>query len=57
VAVDLAMPVGARIIDRERYYRVVQPEVHKAYSSEDAMILAIRNRHDGPWDESEQRRD
>ena len=56
VVVDLALPVGARIIDRGRYYRVVQPEIHKAYSSEDAMILAIKNRHDGPWDGSEQQR-
>ncbi len=53
LVVDLAMPVGARIIDRERYYRVVQPQVRKAYSSEDAMILAIKNRHDGPWDEAD----
>jgi hypothetical protein len=28
-----------------------------AYSSEDAMLLAIKNRHDGPWDESEQRKE
>jgi hypothetical protein len=54
VVIDLAMPVGARIIGRERYYRVVQPEVHKAYSAEDAMLLAIKNRHDGPWDDTEQ---
>jgi hypothetical protein len=52
--VDLAMPVGARVIERERYYRAVQPEVRKAYLSDEAMLLAIRNRHDGPWDESEQ---
>jgi hypothetical protein len=49
VVVDLAMAVGARIIERERYYRVVQPEVRKVYSSEDAMIMAIKSRHDGPW--------
>ena len=35
------MPAGERIIDRERYYRVVQPEVRQKYSSEDAMLLAI----------------
>ena len=34
---------------------VLQPEVLKAYSSEDAVILAIRTRHDGPWDDTEQR--
>jgi hypothetical protein len=54
VVVDLAMPAGARIIDRERYYRVVQPEVRKLYTSEEAMLLAIRNRHDGPWADFEQ---
>jgi hypothetical protein len=51
---DHTMPVGARIIERGRYYRVVQPEVRKAYSSEDAMLLAIKNWHDGPWGEPEQ---
>lgn len=54
VVVDLAMPVGARIIDRERYYKSAQPQISRTYSSEDAMLLAIKNRHDGPWDESEQ---
>lgn len=54
VVVDLAMPVGARIIERERYYRVVQPMVRKVYSADDAMLLAIKNRHDGPWNQSEQ---
>ena len=54
VVVDLAMPVGSRIIERERYYRVIKPEVSKRYSSEDALLLAIQNKHDGPWDESEQ---
>jgi len=48
------MPVGSRIIKRERCYRVVRPEVGKTYSSDDAMLLVIRNRHDGPWDKSEQ---
>ncbi len=52
--VDLAMPVGSRIIERERYYRAAQPEVSKVYSSDDALILSIKNMHDGPWDESEQ---
>jgi hypothetical protein len=55
--VDLAMPVGARVIERARYYRVLRPEVRKAYPCEDAVLLAIRNRHDGPWDESEQRKE
>jgi hypothetical protein len=50
--VDLAMPAGARLIERGRCYRAVQPGVRKSYSPEEAMILAIRSRHDGPWDES-----
>ena len=49
--VDLAMPVGARIIDRERYYRVIKPEVSKRYTSDDALLLSIRNSHHGPWGE------
>lgn len=54
VVVDLALPVGSRIIERERYYKSAQPQVSKLYSSEDAILLAIKNRHDGPWDETEQ---
>jgi hypothetical protein len=46
-----------RIIGRERYYRVLQPEVRKAYPCEDALLLAIRSRHDGPWDDTGQRRE
>jgi hypothetical protein len=52
--VDLAMPVGTRIIERERYYRFAQPQISKIYSPKDAMLLAIKNRHHGPWDETEQ---
>jgi hypothetical protein len=51
---DLAMPVGARVVKRDVYYRVLQPAVHKVYSAEDALLLVIKNRHDGPWNESEQ---
>ena len=53
LVVDLAMPVGSRIIQRERYYRAARPTVKKVYSSNEALLLAIKNRHDGPWDESE----
>jgi hypothetical protein len=55
--VDLVMPVGHRIIDRERYYQILQPQVHKRYSSDDAIFLVIKNRHDGPWEEWEQLRE
>lgn len=51
VVVDLALPVGSRIIERERYYRSAMPEVSKVYSSDDAILLANKNRHDGPWDD------
>lgn len=54
VVLDLARPVGARIVERALYYRLVQAKVCKVYSSDDAVQLAIKNRHDGPWDESEQ---
>jgi pimeloyl-ACP methyl ester carboxylesterase len=52
--VDLAMPVEVRVIDRQTYYRTIQPEISKVYSAGDALMLSIRNRHEGPWDESEQ---
>ncbi len=55
--VDLAMPVGSRIIERERYYRVFMSEVSKVYSSGDALLLSVKNGHQGPWDESEQLRE
>ena len=54
--VDLALPVGTKIMSKEAYYRAAKPEVSKVYSSEDAMLLSIKNRHDGPWDESQQLR-
>ena len=52
--VDLALPVGTRIVSKETYYRAGKTEVSKVYSSDDAVLLAIKNRHDGPWDETEQ---
>ena len=55
--VDLALPVGARVIERAKYYRVLRPVVRKAYPCEDAVRLAIRNRHDGPWDDTGQRKE
>lgn len=52
--VDLARPIGARIMERDVYYRLAKPEITKTYSAEDASWLAIRNKHDGPWDDAEQ---
>jgi len=49
--VDLVMPVGHRIIDKDTYYRVVRPEVKKVYPSDDATFMVIKNGHDGPWEE------
>jgi hypothetical protein len=54
VVVDLATPVGSRVVGRQRYYRAVKPEVSKVYSSDDALMLSIKNGHQGPWDDSEQ---
>ena len=54
VIVDLAMPPEVRVIDRHRYYRSIQPEISKEYSAKNALLLSLRNRHHGPWDESEQ---
>ena len=54
IVVDLARPLGARVVERGLYYRLAQPEVSKVYSSDDAVLLAIKNRHDGPWEEWEQ---
>jgi hypothetical protein len=51
--VDLALPAGARFVEREDYYRLLLPEIRKRYSSEDALALSIRHRHDGPWDDTE----
>lgn len=56
IVVDLVMPVGSRIIERQQYYRVVKPEVSRMYSSEDALMMSVKNGHHGPWDESEQLR-
>lgn len=55
--VDLAMPVGSRIIRREQYYGTIKPEVSRTYSSDDAMLLAIKNKHDGRWGDDEQLRE
>jgi hypothetical protein len=54
VVVDLVMPVGSKMIERQRYYRGVKPEVSKVYSSDNALMLSVKTGHQGPWDESEQ---
>ena len=54
IVVDLTLPFGSRIIQREWYHSVFKPDVRKMYSSSDALTLSIKNGHQGPWDESEQ---
>lgn len=57
LVVDLAMPIPAKVIAREQYYRVIQPDVSRRYSAGEALLLSIKNGHHGPWDESEQLKD
>jgi len=52
--IDLAMPVGMRKFKRDHYYRVAEPEINKRYPDQYAVFLFLRNRHYGPWEESEQ---
>lgn len=54
IIVDLARPIGSRMIERKQFYRVLKPEISKAYSTTDALMLSVKNRHHGPWDEAEQ---
>jgi hypothetical protein len=48
------MLVGSRIIERERYYRAAKPDISKIYKADDALMLSVKNDHQGPWDETEQ---
>lgn len=48
--VDLAMLVGSRVVPKETYYRSGKPEVRKTYLADEAQELALKHRHDGPWD-------
>lgn len=48
--VDLALPVGRRIVPKETYYGAAKPVVSKTYSADEAQRLALKHRHDGPWD-------
>ncbi len=52
--IDLAMPVGMRDFKRAEYYRVLEPDVTRRYPAKHAILLFLRNRHYGPWEESEQ---
>jgi len=54
LVVDLALPVGSRIIERDRYYQAAKPDVSTVYSSDDALLLSVKNGHHGPWLDSEQ---
>lgn len=52
--VDLTLPVGSRVVQRDEFYTITQPEISRTYSSEQALLLSVKNGHQGPWDESEQ---
>lgn len=48
--VEMTLPEAHRIIAKETYYRTTKPEVRRVYSGEEARDLAMKHRHDGPWD-------
>ncbi len=48
--VEMTVPEAHRIIAKETYYRTTKLEVRKIYSGEEARDLALKDRHDGPWD-------
>lgn len=52
--VEMTLPVEHRIIAKDTYYRTTKPEVRKIYSGEEARDLALKHKHDGPWDEDGQ---
>lgn len=52
--IEMTLPMEHRVIARKTYYRTTKAEVRRSYSGEEARLLALRHRHDGPWDEDEQ---
>jgi hypothetical protein len=48
--VEMTLPVAHRIIAKDTYYRTTKAEVRRSYSREEARDLALRYKHDGPWD-------
>jgi hypothetical protein len=52
--VDLALPVGQRIVAKETYYKAGKPNVRRSYSTEQAHDLSLKHKHDGPWGDGEQ---
>lgn len=46
---DLAQPVGHRLIERDRYYRLLRPEEIRSYSRKEALVLSLKKGHFGPW--------
>jgi hypothetical protein len=51
--VEMTLPEAHRIIAKETYYRTTKPEVRKIYSGEEARELALKHKHDGPWDDED----
>lgn len=50
---DLTLAEGRRVIEQDLYYRALKPKGRKVYRTGEAILMALKTRHDGPWDESE----
>jgi hypothetical protein len=48
--IEMTLPEAHRIIARETFYRTTKAEVHGTYLAEEARDLALKHRHDGPWE-------
>lgn len=48
--VEMTLPEAHRIISKETFYRTTKAEGRRSYSGEEARDLALRHKHDGPWD-------
>jgi hypothetical protein len=53
---DLDLPVGLRVVERDLYYQALEPEVRKVYGAGEAILMALKTGHDGPWDGSQEQK-
>jgi hypothetical protein len=51
--VEMTLPEAHRVISKATYYRTTKAEVRKVYSGEEARDLALKHKHDGPWDDED----
>jgi len=51
--VEISLPEAHRMIARETFYRTTNAEVRRSYSGAEARDLALRHKHDGPWEDEE----